>query len=86
MKVLTLSATSGADRTLHLEVPVELPDEEYDVAVVLTPKTKSNGTEEDIPESIGWPEGYFEHVIGSIDDDTFIRHPQGELPKPVSWE
>jgi hypothetical protein len=83
---LTLRATSGADRTLHLNLPVELPDEEYDIAVVLTPKANSNGTGEDTPESRGWPEGYFEHVIGSIDDDTFMRHPQGDLPKPVSWE
>ena len=26
----------------------------------------------------GWPEGWFERTAGSIDDPTFMRHPQGE--------
>jgi hypothetical protein len=25
-----------------------------------------------------WPPGYFENVCGSIQDETFIRHPQPE--------
>jgi hypothetical protein len=32
-----------------------------------------------------WPPGYFD-LAGSIDDETFIRHPQGELPKPVELD
>ena len=86
MKVLTLSATSGADRTLHLEVPVELPDEEYDVAVVVSTKAKMGEAPDDSPESRGWTRDFLENVIGSIDDDTFFRHPQGELPPARTWE
>ena len=31
------------------------------------------------------PPGYF-NLIGSIDDETFVRPPQGELPPPVEME
>ena len=33
------------------------------------------------PEELGWPPGYFENVIGSIDDPAFKRYPQGEFEK-----
>ena len=34
---------------------------------------------------LGWPPGYFD-LAGSIDDDTFVRPPQGELPKPLDMQ
>ena len=39
------------------------------------------------PKSAGvvLPPGYFD-LIGSIDDETFVRPPQGELPPPVEIE
>ena len=37
------------------------------------------------PEDQGWPPGYFD-LAGSIVDETFKRHPQGELPKSVDLE
>ncbi len=33
-------------------------------------------------ENSGWPAGYFEKTFGCIDDETFVRPPQGDLPKP----
>jgi hypothetical protein len=33
-----------------------------------------------------WPPGYFDNTYGSIDDDTFFRHPQGELPTAVELD
>lgn len=33
------------------------------------------------PEELGWPPGFFENVIGSIDDPAFKRYPQGEFEK-----
>jgi hypothetical protein len=38
------------------------------------------------PEDRGWPPGYFEKTFGSITDETFVRPPQGDLPKPVDLE
>ena len=29
----------------------------------------------------GWPPGFFENVVGSIDDEAFRRYPQGEYEK-----
>ena len=37
-------------------------------------------------EERGWPPGYIERVMGSIDDETFIRHPQGEYPVRETFE
>src|SRR4051812_13990703 len=36
-------------------------------------------------DSRDWPPGYFD-LAGSIDDETFVRPPQGELPPPVAVE
>lgn len=34
----------------------------------------------------GWPSGYFENVIGSIDDDSFKRPPQDEYEQRLEME
>ena len=75
MTTIVLNSISGPDGKLHLEVPVGQPDTEYEVKVTARPK--SAGVE--------LPPDYFK-LIGSIDDETFIRPPQGELPPPVELE
>jgi hypothetical protein len=78
VKIVHLKAKAGEDRSLHLTVPVGVADSEFEVAVVLTP-VKGNGP----PESTrypGWPEGYIESTAGSIQDETFVRHPQPVFP------
>ena len=75
MTSLVLYSTSGPDGKLHLEVPVGQPDTEFEVEVIARPK----------PARVSLPAGYFNR-IGSIDDETFVRHPQGELPPPVELE
>ena len=37
-------------------------------------------------EERGWPLGYFAKTFGSIDDKTFVRQPQGELPLAVELD
>jgi hypothetical protein len=37
-------------------------------------------------QATSWPPGYFENVIGSIDDDTFGRPPQGEYEQRLEME
>lgn len=73
----------GEDGTLHLSLPLFSPGSEYDVVVVVQPKedTKIPTT----PEDLGWPPGYFD-LAGSIDDESFVRPPQGEMPKPVEFD
>jgi len=72
---IVLTSRSGPDSKIHLEIPVGQPDAEFEVEVVVRPK----------PGKIVLPPGYF-NLIGSIDDETFVRPPQGELPPPVEFE
>ena len=62
-----------SDGTLVVDRPINLPPGPVNITVEVA------------PASSGWPPGYFE-LAGSIDDETFVRPPQGELPKPVDLE
>jgi hypothetical protein len=64
MKVLQLTAKSGADGLLKLSIPVE-PGQEFDVNITLESRDAP-------PEERGWPPGYFEATFGSIQDERFI--------------
>lgn len=78
MQTIRLLEKTGKDGTLLLRVPLGSPNVEYEIVVIAQAK--------DIPdESRDWPPGYFD-LAGSIDDDTFVRPPQGELPRPVDTE
>ena len=77
-------AARGEDGTLHLSVPLLAPGSEYEVVVVVQPKEMK--TVPAASEDLGWPPGYFENTFGSITDDTFVRPPQGEMPKPVDFD
>jgi hypothetical protein len=72
---------TGKDGMLSLRIPLGKPNAEYDVLVVVQPTTAAT-----TPEERGWPPGYFERTFGSIDDETFVRPPQGELPRPVDFD
>ena len=75
MTSIVLHATSGPDGRLHLEVPVGTPNTEFEIEVVVRPKSGR----------VVLPPGYFD-LIGSIDDETFTVHPQPPLPPPVEIE
>ena len=82
MHTLCVTERTGKDGVLHVRVPLETPDAVYDVVLVVQPKeTEPAAT----PAAPGWPPGYFD-LAGSIDDETFVRPPQGELPKPVELD
>ena len=36
-------------------------------------------TVETTPDERGWPAGYFDRTFGAIDDESFVRAPQGKL-------
>jgi hypothetical protein len=76
MSTIVLQSRSGPDSMLHLKVPVDQPDTEFEVEVVVRPK---------VPLGQGWPPGYF-NLFGSIDDETFTVHPQPPLPPPLEIE
>lgn len=72
MTNIVLHSTSGPDGKLRLEIPVGQPDTEFEVEVTARPKSAG----------VVLPPGYF-NLIGSIDDETFVRQPQGELLLPL---
>jgi hypothetical protein len=76
MQTIQLRERTGADGTLTLRVPVGRPDTEVDVVIVVQPKAAASDPR---------PPGYFD-LIGSIDDETFVVHPQPPLPPPVEIE
>jgi hypothetical protein len=75
MTSIVLHSTSDPDGKLHLEVHVGQPDTEFEVEVVVRPKSAG----------VVLPPGYFK-LIGAIDDETFVRPPQGQLPPPVDMD
>lgn len=80
MQTILVREKTGKDGTLSLRIPLGNPEAEYEVLVVVQPNAA--GT---TPEERGWPPGYFD-LAGSIDDETFVRPPQGELPPPVELD
>lgn len=82
MRVIQMSARAGPDGVLHLDVPVGAADGEFEVAVVVQAKPLVNGTRKPTPEELGWPPGYFESVVGSITDESFVAPPRGPA-KPI---
>ncbi|MBX3398157.1 MAG: hypothetical protein KF873_05415 [Gemmataceae bacterium] len=73
MNGILIRSRSGPDSKLHLEVPVGQPDTDFEVEVIV--RSKSRGSD-------AWPPGYFD-LFGSIDDESFVRPPQGEWPPAV---
>lgn len=79
MQTIRVREKTGKDGTLSLRIPLGTPEAEFEVLVVVQPLTAT-------PEERGWPPGYFDRTFGSIQDETFVRPPQGELPKPVAFD
>lgn len=84
MQTIRVLEKTDKDGMLQLRIPLGKPDREYEIVVVAQAKEASDSIK--TPEELGWPPGYFEQTFGSIDDETFFRHPQGELPKLVEFD
>jgi hypothetical protein len=83
MQTIRVLEKTGKDGMLSLRIPLDNPDAEYEIVVIVQPKD-GNGKPTPV-ELRGWPPGYFD-LIGSIDDETFMIHPQPPLPPPVEVE
>lgn len=84
MQTIRVLEKTDKGGVLQLRIPLGKPEAEYEIVLVLQPKEAP--LKAATPEELGWPPGYFEATFGSIDDETFVRHPQGELPKPVEFD
>lgn len=83
MQTIRVLEKTDKNGTLLLRIPLGKPEVEYEVVLVVQPKEAA--TQATTPEERGWPPGYFD-LAGSIDDETFQRPPQGEMPKPVDFD
>jgi hypothetical protein len=70
MKIDTVTDDNGALR-------IQIPGRRSRYKVHVTVEWK----EVPVDEARDWPEGWLESVPGSIDDPTFVRHPQCEHEK-----
>jgi hypothetical protein len=77
MHTIQTRERTDRDGALSLRIPLGQPDTEFEVVVVVQPKSSA--------ETRRLPPGYFD-LLGSVDDDTFIVHPQPPLPPPVEVE
>ncbi len=77
MHTIQTRERTASDGTMILHIPLGQPDTEFDVVVVVQPKSMA--------DAVRLPPGYFD-LLGSIDDDTFVVHPQPPLPPPVEVE
>jgi hypothetical protein len=84
MRTIQVREKTGADGVLNLRIPIGEAEADCDVVVVVQPKPRDGHAP--TPEELGWPPGYFEKTYGSIDDETFVRHPQGSYPKRLELE
>jgi hypothetical protein len=84
MKTIETTQTAGPDKLLHVTIPVDEANRPYRVVIVLVPE--SDNARPPKCDKNGWPEGYFESTYGSIQDETFIRHPQGEYEERLGFE
>ncbi len=71
MQTIRVLEKTGKDGMLSLRILLGEPEAEYDVLVVVQPKTSTASS-----DSLGWPLGYFEATFGAISDETFTRPPQ----------
>src|ERR1022692_4046490 len=74
MKTIETTQQAGADKLLHLTIPVDEANQRYRMVIVLVPE--SAGKSPTPAGDNGWPDGYFASVYGSIQDESFMRHPQ----------
>ncbi len=83
MQTLRVTERTGKDGVLHVSIPLGAPEAEFDVVLVVEPK--GDKPVPALPDDGGWPPHYFD-LAGSIPDETFVRPPQGDLPRFVEME
>ena len=77
MHTIRTCERTGRDGALSMRIPLGQPDTEFEVVVVVHPKSSA--------DTARLPPSYFD-LLGSIDDETFIVHPQPPLPPSVELE
>ena len=75
MQTIETHSHIGADGILRLNLPVNLPETDVDIIVVVQPR---NGTANNGSGAKSWPPGFFDAVIGGWQGEILERPEQGE--------
>lgn len=73
-QVIQLESRAGDDGVLHLSIPVEKTNADYEVVVVLQPKSTEP---QPVVSGSLWPPGFIEQTAGAWQGEL-AREPQGE--------
>ena len=68
MKSIQLKAHVGDDGILHLDLPVDIRNQDLDIIIVIDEVNTPSDT---------WDDTFFEETAGSLADDPIERLPQG---------
>lgn len=77
MDTVRLVEKTDKEGKLSLTIPIGRPETLCEVVIILQPVEKARKK---------WPEGFFERTFGSIQDDTFVRGPQGTFENRAEFE
>lgn len=85
MPTIKLRSHVDEDGVLHLDIPAQFKGMEVDITVTVEPvKQEDVSVGKDLTQ---WEwHKFIEETAGSINDETFVRQPQGELPERESLE
>jgi hypothetical protein len=84
MRTIQTLQQAGPDKMLRLTIPVDEPGVCYRVLVVLEPQPEA--ATQPLAPAPGWPADYFARTAGSIEDESFVRPPQGDFEKRMELE
>jgi hypothetical protein len=80
MQTIRLRSHVGKDGILHIDIPVNISETELEVTVIVNPvSSRSDNSEIKDFRKLDWHE-FIERTAGALaDDESFFRHPQGEI-------
>jgi hypothetical protein len=74
MRTIQTVQEAGADKALHLTIPVDRAGCCYQVVIVLAPEPEASRPT--TPEQRGWPPGFFGQTAGAWQGE-FVRESEG---------
>ena len=77
MKSLQLKSNVGKDGILRLQLPINMPNQEIDIVIVMQAVQKQKEKQYLTIEK-GWPDDFFQNVVGAWTGDL-VRPEQGDF-------